>query len=139
VSESDEHGMSLEDFFRKVVEASQETEDRPDLTQAQAAIHVAIVAEYTALCERALIVDALRSQPDVTLATAGRGWALHYLAARMANVLHKHTQEPLESQEYAAQKLEHDAACTRWAARLADALGRAESVDKALERLNDDG
>jgi hypothetical protein len=140
-SEPESEGMSLEEFLRKVVGASVEAEiqaerDDPKLKQVHLAIHVAITAEYDALVERALMTDALRAQPDLTLATAGRGWALHQLAARLAGLLHKHSSGA-PAAEYAAQKLEHDAACTRWAVRLGEIVERTVAVDQALGHLKD--
>jgi hypothetical protein len=139
---SDEHdsdGMTLEEFLRKVVSATapEPEPESPSLRAAHAAIHEAIEVEYHKLVDEALATDAVRSQPDLTLRTAGRGWALHYLAARLAHLLNKHTAGA-DAVEFAAQKLEHDAACTRWAARIGDVVGRSDAVDHALEHLKDD-
>lgn len=141
--DDDGEGMTLDDFMRmigasrphSVEEEHEQQQAREGIERAHLAIHSAIEAEYRALCERCLTTDALRDQPDLSVETGGRGYALHYLAARMAGVLAKHIGNG-PKQEFEAQRLEHLASIQRWIPVIAGAVVKGGQIDDVLSWLS---
>ena len=135
--------MSLEQFMRMIGAHAHQQSDEDEheervanesIERSHNAIHNAIQAEYKALCERAKMTDALRDQPDLAVETAGRGYALHFLGARMAGVLAKHIGNG-PKQEWEAQRLEHLAQLQRWIPVVARTSLAGENIDQVLAWL----
>jgi hypothetical protein len=141
--DDDSEGMTLDDFMRMIAGQRPQTDEeereqqqaREGIERAHLAIHTAIQTEYRALHERCMMTDALRDQPDISVETGGRGYAQHYLAARMAGVLAKHIGNG-PKQEFEAQRLEHLAQLQRWIPVIAQAVVKGGQIDDVLTWLS---